>query len=225
MEALQRREREIFETLRHLKEFSFVIIGGYAVNVYTLPRFSVDCDIVVKDEQELSRIKTVLLALDYAETKSNELQYSAFTRFEKVLEQNFSVSIDSMVREVKDRMTKAIFSAEWIFKNSDVRFLKGKTIAEQLKLRIISSDALVVMKFVCGRATDIRDIFMLAHLIKDKKWVWQEIHQRYNFEERFQKIKEKVLSKQFKDGLQGVYGYIDHKTFEKHAKAILDLEK
>jgi hypothetical protein len=43
---LQDREREIFETLNKIKKQNFVVIGGYAVNAYTLPRFSVDCDIV-----------------------------------------------------------------------------------------------------------------------------------------------------------------------------------
>jgi len=49
MELLQIREKEIFETLKKIKKSEFVVIGGYAVNAYTLPRFSVDCDIVIKD--------------------------------------------------------------------------------------------------------------------------------------------------------------------------------
>ena len=49
---LQLREKEIFETLKKMNNFKFVIIGGYAVNAYTLPRFSVDCDIVIKDKEE-----------------------------------------------------------------------------------------------------------------------------------------------------------------------------
>jgi hypothetical protein len=48
-----------------LKGCDFVIIGGYAVNAYTLPRFSVDCDIVIKDENELRKIEEVLLGLGY----------------------------------------------------------------------------------------------------------------------------------------------------------------
>ena len=55
------REKEIFETLRRMEKFKFVIIGGYAVNAYTLPRFSVDCDIVVKDKEELRDIEEALV--------------------------------------------------------------------------------------------------------------------------------------------------------------------
>ena len=51
---LQLREKEIFETLNKLKGLNFVLIGGYAVNAYTLPRFSVDCDIFLEDSH-LSR--------------------------------------------------------------------------------------------------------------------------------------------------------------------------
>ena len=53
MEQLQLREKEIFEMLKKIKKRKFVVIGGYAVNAYTLPRFSVDCDIVIKDNDEL----------------------------------------------------------------------------------------------------------------------------------------------------------------------------
>ena len=80
------------------------------------------------------------------------------------------------------------------------------------------------MKFICARATDIRDIFMLAPNVKDRKWIQNEISERYDFNNRLKRIKEKVLSKQFKDGLQGVYGIIDPKVFEKHRKALLEME-
>jgi hypothetical protein len=58
---LQLREKEIFETLKKMSKFNFVIIGGYAVNAYTLPRFSVDCDSVVKDKEDLKKIEKALL--------------------------------------------------------------------------------------------------------------------------------------------------------------------
>ncbi|MEW5896623.1 MAG: hypothetical protein AB1668_02955 [Nanoarchaeota archaeon] len=36
--------------------------------------------------------------------------------------------------------------------------------------------------------------------------------------------KDKIISAQFKDDLQGVYGFIDQKTFEKHKKMLLEME-
>jgi len=225
---LQLREKEIFETLKNLEKFKFVIIGGYAVNAYTLPRFSVDCDIVVKNKEELKEIEEVLVNLSYVKedfNKDKTSYYGDFLRFEKDLGDNLKVSMDILIEEVLDRQTNATFSADWIFDNSEIRILRGKTITEELKLRIINLDALFVLKFVCCRLTDIRDIFMLAPDIKNKEFVTGEISKKYDFNKLFLKVKEKVTSKQFKDSLQGVYGIIDNRVFEKHKKAILNLEK
>ena len=209
------REEEIFKTLKDLRSCEFVIIGGYAVNAYTLPRFSVDCDIVIKDKSELRKIETLLLRRGYA---------GNFSRYEKKVENNCRVSIDMMVKSVMDRMTKATFSAEWIFKNSQLRILKGKTIQEELKLRIIDIDSLIVMKIISCRSTDIRDVFMMLPHAQDIAWIKAEISLRYNLKDRISKIMEKVNSKQFKDGLSGVYGGFDQKIFDKHKKVILSLQ-
>ena len=224
MELLQQREHEIFEALKALKNCAFVVIGGYAANAYALPRFSVDCDIVVKDEKEAEKIKKILIIEEYSPVSiTGELYGGNFGRYEKKLGHNFKVSIDILMKEVVDRLTKVRFSADWIFENSTLQLLRGKTILESLTVRIINLDALVVMKSISGRATDVRDVFMLAPNIKDKKWVQQEISKRYDFNDRFHNLAVKIQSKQFKDGLQGVYGYINEKTFEKHIKAVLDL--
>jgi hypothetical protein len=220
------REREIFDTLRELKDCDFVIIGGYAANAYALPRFSVDCDIVIKDEVELKRIEKILLMIGYRkEHLPKEVQYAgSFSRYGKNLGDNFAVSMDVLISAVKDRMTGAAFAADWIFSNSKIRMLKGKTIVEELKLRIIDVDALLVMKIISCRATDIRDAFMMIPALNDKEWIKSEITKRYGLKDRITKIIEKVNSKQFKDGLSGVYGGFDIKVFEKHKKALLSMQ-
>jgi len=228
MELLQLREKEIFETLKKLKEFEFVVIGGYSVNAYTLPRFSVDCDIVIKSKDELKDIEEAIKKINYKKEETNKnkaFYYGNFCRYEKDLGKGFRVSIDILIKEVLDRQTNTVFSSDWIFENSGIRILKGKTINEELKLRIINPDALMVMKIINCRSTDIRDVFMLASQIKDKKWIKEEISKRYNFDDRLSKIKEKINSKQFKDGLQGIYGIIDSKIFEKNKKIILSLRE
>ncbi len=105
-----------------------------------------------------------------------------------------------------------------------MRLLKGKTIIEKLKLRIINIDALIVMKLVSCRPADIRDVFMMLPNAEDKKWIKSEVSSRCDFKGRLSKIIEKISSKQFKDGLSGVCGRLDQKTFEKHEKAILFLK-
>ena len=221
------REEEIFMTLKNLNARDFVIIGGYAVNAYALPRFSVDCDIVIKDENDLSRINRILIERGYKkdETTAKCHYFGEFSRYEKKLENNFAVSIDILVHDVTDRMTQTSFTSYWIFENSSEKILKGKTITEELKLRIIEIDALLVMKIISCRPTDIRDVFMMMPNAENKNWIKSEIKQRYNFKDRISKIIMKISSAQFKDGLSGIYGYFDAKVFEKHRKAILKFQE
>ncbi len=220
------REKEIFETLNKLKEFDFVLVGGYAVTSYTQPRFSVDCDIVLKDETQLKEIKTILIESGYKkeETDKTKLPYQGFfERFEKILFKDFKVSIDILIKEVSDRQTGISFPAKWIFDNSEIRSLKCKTINEELKLKIANPDSLIVMKISSCRINDIRDVFMLITHAKNKEWIKEEISKKYNFKERLSRLKEKINSKQFKSNLQGVFGFIEDKIFEKHKKAVLEL--
>ena len=222
---LQLREKEIFETLNKIRNCIFVLIGGYAVNAYTLPRFSVDCDIVVEDKAEAAKIGKELVKIGYVRaTDTDFVQYHEdFLKYGKTIAKNFKVSVDILIKNVSDRFTRGLFSAEWIFKNSAVRVLKGKTIQEELRLRIIDPDALLVMKIVSCRTADIRDVFMLAPQAEDKHWIKQEISKRYDFMDRFKKILDKINSAEFKNNLQGVYGYVDKNVFEKHKKSFITL--
>ncbi len=227
MEMLSLREKEIFETLKKLQNYRFVIIGGYAVNAYTLPRFSVDCDIVVENKIKANSIGKELEKEKYILQKVKEdLPYHEnFLRYGKTITPNFNVSMDILIEKIFDRQTKAIFSAQWIFQNSEPRLLKGKTITDKIKVGIINPDALIVMKMVSCRSTDIRDVFMLIPQAKDFKWIKEEISKRYNFKDRVKQLISKINSTKFKDNLQGVYGYVEDSLFEKHKQLILKLEK
>src|SRR3989338_5638822 len=207
MDQIQLREKEIFETLRKIKKHKFLVIGGYAVNAYTLPRFSVDCDIVLENDIEAKRIEKELERFGYKRQGADKRDYGEFVRYEKEIQKNFRVSIDILVGNVFDRNTKANFSAKWAFENSAMRLVKGKTIPEKLRLRVVNTDALIVMKFISCRTADIRDAFMLMPQAEDMNWIKKEISNRYDFKDRFEKIKNKITSAQFKNNLQGVYGY------------------
>lgn len=221
MEWLQLREKEIFETLKHLQKCSFVVIGGYAVNVYALPRFSIDCDIVVKNQQDVDAIIEMLIKIGYAKTKKSGINYNRpFVRYEKILSTNFVVSMDILIGEVIDRQSGAMFSSGWVFKNSSLKALRGRTFSEVLKVRVINIDALAVMKICSCRNIDIRDVFMLMAHGRDIVWIKEEVSKRCGLKERALKIIEKASSPQFKDGLQGVYGIIDTPTYQKHLKAL-----
>ncbi len=228
MDLFQLREKEIFETLKHISKFEFVIIGGYAVNAYTLPRFSVDCDIVIGESFELNKIEKELVKIGYKKEEGDKINTSyhgEFVRYEKEIGNDFKVSVDILFREILDRQSGACFSANWVFENSDKTLLRGKTITEELKLRIIKLDALIVTKFLSCRTNDIRDIFMLILQAIDLKWIKEEINKKTNFEKQLVKIIEKISSSSFKDNLQGVFGYIDEKLFEKHKRVLINMGK
>ncbi|MBI2672874.1 hypothetical protein HYX19_01315 [Candidatus Woesearchaeota archaeon] len=225
MDLLQLREKEVFEILKKISKYRFVVIGGYAVNAYTLARFSVDCDIVVGDDVESRRIGKVLKENLFTITNAHERvpYHEKFVRYEKEVKEDFKVSIDMFISTVFDRQTNVSFAAEWIFENSKFIFLKGKTITEKLRLRVINPEALMVMKFVSCRTTDIRDIFMLISGVDNSGWIRENVSQRCDFKDRFSIVKNKIISSQFKNNLRGVYGYIDEKLFEKYKKAVLGL--
>lgn len=228
MNLLQSREKEIFETLKKIKKYNFVVIGGYAVNAYTLPRFSRDCDIVTKNNGELEKIERSLHDLGYHREKDYSDEGSPvgiFERFEKVVDQELKVGMDILIGEVLDRQTNVRFSADWIFDNSTLRNLRGKTISEQLKIRIINSDALFIMKLISCRKTDIRDILLLINSVKDKNFVREQVSEKYDIKNRLSKALDEINSEQFRDGLQGVFGKIDNEIFERNKRMIIELEK
>ena len=221
----QLREKEIFETLKKLKDQKLVLIGGYAVNAYTLPRFSVDCDIVIYKE-DLEDIEKILLSIGYMESeeKSGVPYHGKFARFKKIINENLKVSIDILIDEVLDRQTGAKFLCDWVFDNSGIRVLKGKTITENLNLRIINLEALFVMKMTSCRSTDIRDIFLMVSEVKNKIFIKKEVSERANFKDRLGKINKEITSKQFRDGIQGIFGIIDEKLFKRNQVEILGLD-
>lgn len=225
-DLFQLREKEIFETLKKIRARKFVLIGGYAVNAYTFPRFSVDCDIVIYKE-DFEGIKKDLFSIGYKESdeKSGVPYQGKFARFEKTIQKNFMVSIDILIDEVLDRQTQAKFSSGWVFANSKTRVLRGKTITEELKLRIINLEALFTMKIISCRSTDIRDIFLMISDTKrgDLEFIKKEVSARFNLKDRLEKVIKEINSQQFKDGLQGVFGIIDNKLFERNKKEFSDL--
>jgi len=224
MDTLQLRESEIFRILKKIKGVDFVLIGGYAANSYALPRFSVDCDIVLR-KKDVQNAKHILESEGYSIVAGGDdaPYYGEFLRSEITIAETMRASVDMLIDKVSDRQSGVSFDADWIFENSERRTIIGKTITERINIRVINADALFVMKFISARTTDIRDIFMMVTSIKDFEWVRNEIGLRLNFEEQYGKIFEKISNKHFKDNLQGVYGYIDEKIFQKHLDMIRKL--
>jgi len=212
---LELREKEIFFMLEKLKDIDFVLIGGYAVNTYTQPRFSIDCDIVVQNNEDAKKIKDVLIREGYKEKEIN-LNVPYRGKFSCLIKQidHYSVSFDLLIGTVIDRQTNLKFPAEMIFENSKIRTLVGKTNPVKMKLRIADPELLIVMKLAPSRTSDVRDIFMLLEGNIDVGYVLSEI-KKYGLQKNLQRFKDYITGADFKDNLQGVFGKVDEKTFNK----------
>ena len=222
MDFLSLREREIFESLRELDGLKFAIIGGYAVNAYALPRFSVDCDLVMEDNKEAEKIVFLLQKRGYSlimDSGTAENYGGAFLRMAKILGENFKASFDLLIREVRDRRTGASFSAEWIFSHSRKRRLPGKTFPEFLDARVIDIDALIVLKLTASRRADLRDVFMLLPSARDFGFIRKEVSEKTDMQKALKRAAETILSEDFKKNLGGVYGFLDERVYQRHVSA------
>jgi len=216
------REKEVFNALEALvlSKCEFVVIGGYAVNAYALPRFSIDCDLLVRKGGLRDSEKPLLSSGFACVPQPKHAPYSNFSRFEKEALPGFVAAFDVLVGGVHDRQSGATFGADWIFSNSSIISLPAKTFAGQLKVRVISADALFVMKFCCARSTDIRDIFMLCDKVKDWEWAKKEIASYVNLAAQHKKIMQKVSGAEYRKDLGGVFGYVEPAAFEKRLKIL-----
>ncbi|MDO8740655.1 MAG: nucleotidyl transferase AbiEii/AbiGii toxin family protein [Candidatus Woesearchaeota archaeon] len=225
---LELREKEILRMLEKLKGLNFVLIGGYAINTYAQPRFSVDCDLVVLNKEDAGKIKKVLEQEGYKEKEINpDITYSGdFLCLAKNIEAYaipFDVMIGNvMIGNVIDRDTKLKFPAEWIFNNSKIRVLVGKANPVKIELRIADPEILVIMKLAASRKSDLRDIFMLLERDINMGFILSEL-KKYRLQNKLAEFKEYAISKEFRDSLQGVFGKVDDKTFKKIVEKIRNL--
>ena len=126
MVELIKRENTIFEVLRKFSEekLDFVIVRGYAVSAYK-HRFSVDVDIVIKNEDK-SKFENILKKNKFEKTIIKILDHvyaKEFVRYET--KDKFPVSIDILIEGIGSRTTNALFSINELKDNSEERLIKG----------------------------------------------------------------------------------------------------
>lgn len=222
MDKFAAREKEVFSALEALvhSKCEFAVIGGYAVNAYALPRFSVDCDLVASKDGARKIGEELLSCGFHRVPPPKHAPYVNFVRFEKEILSSIIAAFDILFDEVHDRQSGATFTVDWIFSHSSLVSLSAKTFAGEQKVRVVDADALFVMKFCCARATDIRDIFMFCDKVKDWEWVRAEIASRVDLASQHRKIMQKVSGTEFRKDLGGVYGYVEPEAFGKRLKIL-----
>ena len=224
--TFEEREKFIFSMLEEFgRKVEFVVIGGYAINAYTLPRFSVDCDIVVKGKKEMLAAKKFLESKGFTEKAMGALPGYKGNFLCLATKKPVVTTFDVLAGNVEDRITETLFPAELIFKYSAKRAIFGKGSPARIETRVADAEMLFVMKAVSCRKPDIRDVFMLASTKLDRKKIQQITKETPIPAESIEKTVSKVNSKGFKDSLQGVFGMLPEKQFETSKKKLLSLLK
>jgi len=217
--GLLEREQEVMKILNLFldKKLDFVVVGGYAISTYK-KRFSIDLDIVVKEE-DLEKFKKVLEKEGYALHYEKEiaLMYGEnFKRFMKKMK-NLPVDIDLLINGLVSRTTDATWGLDYIKKHSVKRKFNNSEFLTPEK------ELLIAMKFHSGRLSDIRDVVALmpCNIEKLKKHL-----QKGNIEKLKESIKTQLnfLNKpQFDDSFKGIFGPFSFN--EKDVKETKDLIK
>ncbi len=200
--GLLEREREVMKILNLFidKKLDFVVVGGYAISTYK-KRFSIDLDVVVKEE-DLEKFEKALEKEGYALHYEKEiaLMYGEnFKRFMKKMK-NLPVDIDLLINGLVSRTTGATWGLDYIKRNSIKRKLNNSEFLTPEK------ELLIAMKFHSGRLSDIRDIVALMPCDKDKL-------RKHLLNGDIKKLKESIekqvafLDKpQFNDSFKGIFG-------------------
>ena len=209
---LDARESIIIKTLQRLPREHVVLIGGYAVNAYVPPRFSIDCDLVVLGNS--SKLESLLREDGFKKVGEGDVSYGGYVRYEM---EEVKVSFDLLKNSVVDRDTGIVFEGELFRKYSAERTTVGRSVPTRIKMRIVDPELLFAMKFVSGRRQDVRDMFLLA----GGNLNWDLISELLSAKcdrgligKRSRSITRDVQSETFRDSIHGPFGRIPNQLFE-----------
>jgi len=201
-ESLLEREQEIMKMLNLFldKKLDFIVVGGYAISTYK-KRFSIDLDIVIKEE-DFEKFEKLLEKEGYALHYEKEIALlygENFKRFMKKMK-NLPVDIDILTNGLVSRSTDATWGLNYIKRHSIKRKLNNSEFLTPEK------ELLIAMKFHSGRLSDIRDIVALMPCNKEKL-------KQHLLNGNIKKLKQSMkmqtsfLNKpQFDDSFKGIFG-------------------
>ena len=101
---LQDREKIALEVLEKIPKQNVVLVGGYAINAYVPPGFSIDCDLVVLGKT--GPIEAMLKDNGFEKTESGKIPYGNYMQY---LRKKEMVSFDLLVDSVLDRNSEISF--------------------------------------------------------------------------------------------------------------------
>lgn len=212
MIQLHEREKAVLETLQKAPKQDIVLVGGYAINAYVPPRFSIDCDLVVLGDP--SKVEKLLKDQGFVKADAGNVPSGSYIRYVRKKE---GVSFDLLVHSVHDRQSGVTFHAALFEKHSKTRSTVGRVNPIRIVMRIADPELLFAMKFVAGRRQDVRDLFMLAGEELDWNVVGGILRQKCEadlIEKRTNAIRKGFEAANYRPSLQGAYGKMPDQKFE-----------
>ncbi|MGQ0535610.1 MAG: nucleotidyl transferase AbiEii/AbiGii toxin family protein [Methanobacteriota archaeon] len=206
------REKAVLETLQKAPKENVVLVGGYAINAYVPPRFSIDCDLVVLGDS--SKVEALLKGEGFVKAEKGDVPDGSYVRYEREKER---VSFDLLIDVVLDRQSGVSFDTPLFEKHSKTRTTVGRVNPIRIEMRIADPELLFAMKFVAGRRQDVRDLFMLAGENLDWNVVTEILRERCKpefIEKRVKTIRKGFEGENYRPSLQGAYGKMPDRKYE-----------
>lgn len=216
---LNERERAVLEALQKLPTENAVLVGGYAVNAYVPPRFSIDCDLVVLGSP--AALEGALTKGGFVRAHSGDVPYGSYVRYVRKKE---GISFDLLIDAVQDRDSQVVFERRFFEAYSHKRTTVGRVNPIRLELRIADPELLFAMKFVAGRRQDVRDLFMLAGESLDWTVVRKILKEKCTpalIAKRAETIRTIVNGDHYRASLQGAFGALPDERFESCKERLL----
>lgn len=209
---IEERERACFDLLGKLPHDKYVLIGGYATSAFDFPRFSVDLDLVIREE-DLGFFTDLLRGEGFRQTVGKELgrlYEGKFIRFERDID-GLTVSADLLVNMVQSRQTDAAYSFAYLFQNSELREVAGSALATRVRARVADREMLIALKANSMRLADQRDIIALCNGDVDVEKVVAHLRRcpRDIIEENIDRLLQTLADPKSKDSIKGVFSLPD----------------
>ena len=161
----RKREENCIDFLNSLpKGIKYVLVGGFAVSSYRFPRHSIDLDMVIQME-DLKLFRKLLKEQGYfLEKKEGDFDMTYEGKFERYAkDEELTVNVDLMIGSIQARQTNYPYSFSYVFRNSEIREIRGRHPGVKSKARTAKREMLIALKINSMRRADKRDIIMLCY--------------------------------------------------------------
>src|SRR6266545_4050292 len=206
------RERAAFALLRRFRGAEAVLVGGYAVSAYGLPRFSLDLDFVVP-ASALPGIRGLLKSADLTRIRNWEGGAVFAGRAERWSrgEEAVPLAVDLLIDGVLDRVSGASHPYASVRRGARRLIVRGLDPSSEAR-------ALVALKLEAGRRVDLRDLAVLAGTDLDLERVATLVRddRRDVLLKHLDALAAALVRRDFQDSLKGVY-MLDERAFRRVA--------